>query len=179
MDSSVLRYARCKCITLRGPYHKSFLSPLSVLRNVLFYATEHMVIQNTLRTLYMCSLPLNRFRASRQFALFHGSDIQQPVFLFLSKQLTTLIMPTSVWKACMVCFKFRMHTGLICNGVMMCCFIKLVVYYIHKHIYCAQWDAISTLVLLSNVTFVAINHRIQWLLQFWLYAFCQGSVTSV
>lgn len=73
-----------------------FYPPSHVLRNVLFYATEHMVIQNTLRTLYMCSLPLNRFRASRQFALFHGSDIQQPVFLFLSKQLTTLIMPTSV-----------------------------------------------------------------------------------
>lgn len=73
-----------------------FYSPPSVLRNVLSYATEHMVIENTLRTMCMSSLPLNHFRASRQFALFHGSDIQQPVSLFLSKQLTTLIMPTSV-----------------------------------------------------------------------------------
>ncbi len=63
----------------------SYFSPPSVLRNVLSYATEHMVTENTLRTLCMCSLPLNHFGPSRQFALFHGSDIQQPVSLFLSK----------------------------------------------------------------------------------------------
>lgn len=63
---------------------------------MLSYATEHMVIENTLRAVYMCSLALNHFGASRQFALFHGFDIQQPVSLFLSKQPATLIMPASV-----------------------------------------------------------------------------------
>ncbi|ROI47930.1 Vascular endothelial growth factor C, partial [Anabarilius grahami] len=80
---SFANHTSCSCLSKLDVYRQRH----SIIRralpeNVLSYATEHMVIENTLRTLYMCSLPLNHFRASRQFALFHGSDIQQPVSLF-------------------------------------------------------------------------------------------------
>lgn len=81
-------------------------------------------------------------------------------------------MPPSVWLACMVRLKFRMQSGLTCNGVYsaLCQKTWPVIKYITHTVF--SRGAISTLVSVTpTVAFVAINTLIQWLLKFTSYAF--------
>lgn len=88
-------------------------------------------IEDLVRVAYHWTLTGRRL----QFALFHGIGFQQPALLFLSKQRSTLIMPTSVCIA---------HLAVLCGTSYStfwqdCCYVVEIINRLQDQDHCSSF----------------------------------------